>query len=94
MDKKGIAILIHGHKAAARDLFSKEVARQLARHPDTIFENVRYLESEDADAVGKELEKDDVFIVPLAKGLRVSVASISEEKCRILPAKIQKALQK
>ena len=39
-----------------------------------------------------ELEKQGVFIVPLAKGLRVSVASISEEKCRKLPAMIKAAM--
>ncbi|HIU25782.1 MAG TPA: aminotransferase class I/II-fold pyridoxal phosphate-dependent enzyme [Candidatus Copromorpha excrementigallinarum] len=46
----------------------------------------------DPDAVSASLEKEGVFIVPLAKGLRVSVASISEEKCRRLPALIKKAM--
>lgn len=41
------------------------------------------------DAVSAELEKQGVFIVPLAKGLRVSVASVSEEKCSRLPAIIK-----
>ena len=40
------------------------------------------------DEVGKELQKDGIFLVPLAKGLRVTVASISEEKCRIVPGKV------
>lgn len=33
------------------------------------------------DAVSAELTKDGIFVVPLAKGIRISVASISEEKC-------------
>ncbi len=47
---------------------------------------------DDPDRVSAELEKQGVFIVPLAKGLRVSVASISEEKCRKLPAMIKAAM--
>lgn len=48
----------------------------------------------DPDAVSAELEKEGVFIVPLAKGLRVSVASISEEKCRKLPAMIKAVMDR
>ncbi len=44
------------------------------------------------DEISAKLEREDVFIVPLAKGLRVSVASISEEKCRKLPALIKAAM--
>lgn len=44
------------------------------------------------DEISARLEREDVFIVPLAKGLRVSVASISEEKCRKLPALIKAAM--
>ena len=44
--------------------------------------------------ISAELEKQGLFIVPLAKGLRVSVASISEEKCRKLPAIIKAAMDK
>ena len=48
---------------------------------------------DDPDAISAELEKQGLFIVPLAKGLRVSVASISEEKCRKLPAIIKAAMK-
>lgn len=41
------------------------------------------------DEVSAALEKEGIFLVPLAKGVRVSVASVSEAKCRILPAKIK-----
>lgn len=47
---------------------------------------------EDPDAISAKLEKQGLFIVPLAKGLRVSVASVSEEKCRKIPAMIKAAM--
>lgn len=46
----------------------------------------------DPDAVGKELQKSGIFAVPLAKGLRISVASISEELCKTIPAKVKAAM--
>ncbi|MDF2654479.1 MAG: aminotransferase class I/II-fold pyridoxal phosphate-dependent enzyme [Bacillota bacterium] len=46
------------------------------------------------DAVGEELQKAGIFAVPLGKGLRVSVASISEEVCKLLPESILKAMKK
>jgi len=48
---------------------------------------------ENAEEVGKELQKSGIFTVPIGKGIRVSVASISEVTCRMLPAKILKAIQ-
>lgn len=46
------------------------------------------------DAVGEELQKAGIFAVPLGKGLRVSVASLSEEVCKSLPESILKAIKK
>ena len=43
----------------------------------------------DPDGLSKKLEEKGIFLVPLAKGLRVSVASISEEKCAMLPPVIK-----
>ena len=48
---------------------------------------------DDLDAVSKKLEGQDVFLVPLAKGIRVSVASIPEEACRKLPPMIKAAME-
>ena len=48
---------------------------------------------DDPDAVSRKLEEEDIFLVPLKKGIRVSVASIPEAKCRILPAKIKSAME-
>lgn len=41
------------------------------------------------EEVASKLEEQGIFIVPLAKGLRVSGASISIEACRKLPAAIK-----
>jgi aromatic-amino-acid transaminase len=45
-----------------------------------------------AEEAGLELQKEGIFTVPIGKGLRVSVASISEEKCRMLPSVMLKAI--
>ncbi len=37
--------------------------------------------SDDPGAICEELEKQGIFAVPLAKGVRISVASISKEQC-------------
>ncbi|MDD4200838.1 MAG: aminotransferase class I/II-fold pyridoxal phosphate-dependent enzyme, partial [Eubacteriales bacterium] len=47
--------------------------------------------SDNPEELSRKLEEKDIFLVPLAKGLRVSVASISEDKCAILPALIKEA---
>lgn len=44
------------------------------------------------DLVCAKLAKKSAFVVPMNKGVRVSVASISEEKCRLLPALIKEVL--
>lgn len=45
---------------------------------------------DNADEVAGKLESEGLFILPLKKGLRVSVASISEAACRKIPAMIKK----
>ncbi|NLD20190.1 MAG: aminotransferase class I/II-fold pyridoxal phosphate-dependent enzyme [Clostridiales bacterium] len=47
---------------------------------------------DEPDKISAKLEKEGLFIVPLAKGLRVSIASISEEKCSKLPGIIKAAM--
>lgn len=49
---------------------------------------------ENAEAVGLELQKQGIFTVPLGKGLRVSVACLSEEICKKLPAAMLAAINK
>ena len=48
------------------------------------------VEHEDPAAISAALEEQGIFTVPLAKGVRISVASISEEKC----VKVAKAIAK
>ena len=48
---------------------------------------------DDPDRISRKLEEQDIFLVPLAKDIRVSVASIPESACRSLPAKIKKAAE-
>ncbi|WP_202931092.1 pyridoxal phosphate-dependent aminotransferase [Aminipila terrae] len=45
------------------------------------------------DEISKKLQQQGIFLVPLAKGLRVSIASITEKECRMLPAKILAAMK-
>ncbi|NLY71582.1 MAG: aminotransferase class I/II-fold pyridoxal phosphate-dependent enzyme, partial [Clostridiales bacterium] len=47
------------------------------------------------DAVAEELFKDGIFTVPFGgRGLRISIASISETWCSLLPEKIDSAIRK
>ncbi|GAB1476146.1 aminotransferase class I/II-fold pyridoxal phosphate-dependent enzyme [Bacillota bacterium] len=46
------------------------------------------------EAVAAEAMKDGVFAVPMGKGIRVSVASLSEEKCREVPKVLAEAVKR
>lgn len=48
---------------------------------------------ENPDAAAAKLEEEGIFVVPLAKGLRISGASISEEACKRVPAAIKAAIE-
>ncbi len=47
---------------------------------------------QNAEAVSCELQKMNVFTITLGPGIRVSVASNTEEECRAMPAKIKAAM--
>ncbi len=47
---------------------------------------------DDPDELSRRLEKKDIYLVPLKLGLRISVASVSEEKCRRIPFEIKNIL--
>ena len=49
---------------------------------------------DDPEAVAKELEKENIFLVPLAKGIRISIAAVSEENCKKIPARIKACMDK
>lgn len=46
------------------------------------------------DEACSQLEKEGIFLVPLAMGIRVSLASISEEKCKAIPVRIKNVLDR
>lgn len=47
---------------------------------------------DNAEEAAAKLREEGIFLIPLAKGLRVSIASVKEEICRELPAKIKAAM--
>ena len=46
----------------------------------------------DLDGLAAKFCEEGIFLISLAKGVRVSVASISEDVCRILPTRIKAAI--
>lgn len=48
---------------------------------------------DNAEAVGQNLQQSGLFTVPIGKGLRISIASVSEEICKTLPGRIKKAIE-
>lgn len=49
--------------------------------------------ADDPDGLCDALNKRDVFLIPVSGGVRVSVASLPEEKCRMLPAIIRSEMK-
>lgn len=47
---------------------------------------------DDPMAVGNALKKENLFLIPLQKGLRFAPCAVSEEKCRKAPAIIKRVL--
>ena len=46
-----------------------------------------------SEEICAELMEDGIFLVPMKQGIRISIASISKEKCEILPKKIMIAMR-
>jgi len=68
---------------------SKEAGLEILPYRDGFFVSIP---CSNAKQASEELIKENLFVVPLKKGLRFAVCAVSEEKCRISPAKIKKAL--
>ena len=49
---------------------------------------------EKPEAVGELLQKEDIFAIPMGRGVRFSVASNTEAECRKIPAKVKAAILK
>lgn len=68
---------------------SKECGLEILPYRDGFFVSIPCNNAKEASA---ELIKENIFVVPLKKGLRFAVCAVSEDKCRIAPSKIKKAL--
>lgn len=77
-------------RGAAFEEAAKEAGLEIVPYDSGFFASIP---CPNPDEVSKKLEAEGIFIVPLAKGLRVSVASISEARCREIPAKIKAAME-
>lgn len=49
------------------------------------------MESKNSDAICEKLQEDNVYAVPLAKGVRIAVCSVTKEKMKGLATKVKKA---
>lgn len=49
------------------------------------------IESDDPDAICEKLKEDNIYAVPLAKGIRIAVCSVKQDKMKGLATKVKKA---
>lgn len=49
---------------------------------------------ENDDAVNEELFKDNIFAIAIGGGIRIAISAISEDACRIVPAKVAAAIKR
>lgn len=68
---------------------AKEAGLDILPYRDGFFVSIP---CKDAKKASDELIKENLFVVSLKKGLRFAVCAVSEEKCRIAPAIIKKAI--
>lgn len=70
---------------------AKECGLEILPYRDGFFVSIP---CNNAKKASDELIKENLFVVSLKKGLRFAVCAVSEEKCRIAPAKIKAVLDK
>lgn len=90
---------VDAERRSARDMlhrrgkaFEEEAAKvglKMVPFDAGFFASIPY---DDPDTLAAKLQDYDVFLIPFAKGIRVSLAGIKEEACRKLPAIIVKAM--
>lgn len=68
---------------------SKEVGLEILPYRDGFFISIP---CDNAKAVGDKLMDENLFLVPLQKGLRFAVCAVSEEKCKKAPQIIKRAM--
>lgn len=68
---------------------AKECGLEILPYRDGFFVSIP---CENSKKASDELIKENLFVVSLKKGLRFAVCAVSEEKCRMAPAKIKAVL--
>lgn len=68
---------------------SKDVGLDILPYRDGFFISIP---CDNAKAISDRLIDENLFLIPLQKGLRFAVCAVSEEKCKISPSMIKKAM--
>ena len=90
MEEKKIYKNMLSKRASAFVEESKKCGLEILPYIDGFFISIP---CENPKAVSEELTKNNVFVVPLKKGLRFAVCAVSEEKCAVAPSIIKNALE-
>lgn len=77
-------------RGRAFETAAKECGLEIVPFSAGFFVTVPYA---DPDGLCEKLNEKNVFLIPFDKGVRVSIASSSEDKCRRLPALIKEAIE-
>ncbi len=72
---------------------AKKIGLRLCPYDSGFFVVVPCASAAVADAVGLKLQEFNIFTIVLGSGIRVSVASNTEDECRRMPAKIKEAIE-
>ena len=68
---------------------AEEVSLPITNYKGGFFVSIPY---DDPVALSEKLIEDGLFVVPLQNGIRIALCAISEEKCKITPVLIKKAM--
>ena len=68
---------------------AEEVGLPITNYKGGFFVSIPYA---DPVALSEKLIEDGLFVVPLQNGIRIALCAISEDKCKITPALIKKAM--
>jgi len=68
---------------------SEEVGLEILPYRDGFFISIP---CDNAKEISDKLMEENLFLIPLKKGLRFAVCAVAEDKCRIAPAMIKKVM--
>jgi len=69
---------------------SEEAGLEILPYRDGFFISIP---CDNAKEISDKLMEENLFLIPLKKGLRFAVCAVAEDKCRIAPAMIKKAME-